>query len=137
MQSLCLSASLSPSSSPPPRPPPPPLPPSDVRLDYTRSQPLMRILEEEVIGHFSEHWHQVGTQLEVPTAKLTELEKDNPTDVKARLREVIKFWLKGNGRKPHKLGTLAHAFDASHCPKAAENLLTHPELCKDIGTTEE
>lgn len=97
----------------------------------------MRILEEEVIGHFSEHWHQVGTQLEVPTAKLTELEKDNPTDVKARLREVIKFWLKGNGRQPHKLGTLAHAFDASHCPKAAENLLTHPELCKDIGTTEE
>ena len=108
-----------------------------MQLDYTQSQPLMRILEEEVVVHFSEHWHQVGTQLELPTAKLTDLEKDNPTDVKARLREVIKYWLKGNGRKPHTLGTLAHAFDVSHCPKAAQDLLTHPELCEDVGATDQ
>ena len=95
----------------------------------------MRILEEELISHYSDDWDQVGSQLQVPSAKLTALDKDNP-NVMAKMREVIRFWLKGNGREPHTLGTLVAAVDKSNLPKAAERLRSHPELCKERATTE-
>ena len=96
----------------------------------------MRVLQEVVIDSSAKQWLEVGTYLEVPSAKLTELEANHPGDVKKRLWEVFNFWLKGNGKEPHTLGTLAQAIKMSKLPNAAENLLKRSDLCKEHASTE-
>ena len=89
---------------------------------------LMRVLTETAIPKVAEDWHMIGTSLEVPSEELKHLEMQY-SDPKKLLNEAIRYWLRGNGRDPHTMGTLAKAI-AIRSPKMGNYLLQHSELCK-------
>ena len=88
----------------------------------------MRVLEESFFPHVAGAWRLVGTSLGVP-GHFLDLYQDDMSTQRDKLREVIVHWLKGNGRDPHTLGTLARAIKMADHPVLANKLLQHPVLC--------
>lgn len=101
----------------------------NVEVDYIKNQPLMRVLEESFFPHIAGAWRLVGNSLDIP-GHLLDQQQDDLNYQRDKLREVIVYWLKGNGRRPHTLATLANAFDKAAHPLLAQKLLRHPVLCK-------
>ena len=89
----------------------------------------MRVLEESFFPHIAGAWRLVGNSLDIP-GHLLDQQQDDLNYQRDKLREVIVYWLKGNGRRPHTLATLANAFDKAAHPLLAQKLLRHPVLCK-------
>ena len=85
-------------------------------------------VDEREIGLYLEPlaatWHELGAQLHVPDATLSEIEQHRHEDVEESLKEVVRRWLKHAAPSPC-WGTLVEALQELHMNKISTRITTN------------
>ena len=75
-------------------------------------------LLNELTNRVSAKWEEIGTSLRLESGLLEIIKKDNPSDCRACLREVLKEWLKRIDPPPSWVAIIKAVEDAGYRPLA-------------------